>query len=32
MGGVEDIHPEGWGVVLDMDGLACRLKGVSDLE
>jgi hypothetical protein len=32
MGGVEDIHPEGGGFVLDLDGLACRLKGVNDME
>jgi hypothetical protein len=31
MGGRVEI-PEGWGVVLDLDGLSCRLKGISDVE
>mgnify|MGYP003692232861 CR=1 FL=1 len=32
MGWVEDMHPEGGGVVLDLYGFPCRLEGVSDLE
>ena len=32
MGRVEDIHPEGGGIVLNLYGVACRLKGVRDLK